>query len=75
MAHKFDGRPLLSIVPDSLEPAAQAPSEPVVLAFLVAEALRKVDLADAVLEMRRSPAKWVDFLVQLNSFLEEGPVV
>lgn len=75
MIHKFDAKPLLLIVPDSLEPAAQAPSEPVMLAFLVAEALRKVDLVDAVLQMRRFPANWLDFLVQLNSFLEEGPVV
>ena len=72
MAHRFDGRPLLTIVPDSSEPATRAPSEPVVLGFFVAEALRNAGLADAVLQMRRSPANWVDFLVQLDRFLDEG---
>ena len=74
MAHRPDGKPFLSIVRDSLEPATEVPSEPVVLGFFVAQALQKAGLADAVLEMRRSPANWVDFLVQLHKFLEEGSV-
>ena len=73
MAHRFDGRPLLTIVPESSEPATGASSEPIVLGFFVAEALRNAGLAHAVLRMRGAPAEWVDFLMQLHYFLEMGP--
>ena len=74
MAHRFDGKPISSMVTDSLDAVIEAPSDTVILAFFVAEALRRIKLADTVLEMRQSPADWADFLVLLHGFLEEGPI-
>ena len=60
-----------SVVPSSPEEPVEAPSEPIVLALLVADALREPKLGNAVLEMRASPADWVSFLVELDGLLRE----
>ena len=63
--------PRFSAVPSSPEEPVGVPSEPTVLALLVAEVLREAKLGNAVLEMRASPAGWVSFLVELDSRLRE----
>ena len=60
-----------SVVSSSSEPPQTPPSEPVVLALLVANALQQAKLGHAVLEMRASPANWVSFLTELDSVLRE----
>ena len=60
-----------AVVSSSSEEPEAPPSEPVVLALLVAEALREAKLGNAVLEMRASPTGWVSFLVELDSALRE----
>ena len=62
---------LFSVIPSRPEVPDVPRSEPVVLALLVAEALREAKLGNAVLEMRASPASWVSFLVELDSALRE----
>jgi hypothetical protein len=62
---------LFSVVPGHSGTPQQDPSEPIVLALLVADALDKAKLGRAVLEMRESPVDWVRFLVELDSLLRE----
>ena len=72
----FDETPLparlFSVVPSRSGTPQYTPSEPIVLALLVAEALHAARLGRAVIEMRESPALWVKFLVELDSLLREG---
>ena len=77
MVRRSDGtlKPrLFAVIPGDAEPDPGAPSEPIVLALLVAHALQKANLAEAVLTLRQSPADWVSFLVNLDDLLREGPV-
>lgn len=71
----FDETPLparlFSIVPSRSGTPQHTPSEPIVLALLVADALHKAELGRAVVEMRECPAQWVRFLVELDSLLRE----
>ena len=62
---------LFSVVPDSSEPPQKPPSEPSVLALLVADALQQAKLGRAVLEMRASPAGWISFLTELDGVLRQ----
>ena len=61
-----------SVVPGSMESPQRFPSEPVVLALLVADALQQAQLGMAVLEMRASPAGWVSFPTELDNVLREN---
>ena len=78
MARRSDGTPkprLFAVIPGDAKPDTSAPSEPIVLALPVAHALQKANLAEAVLTLRQPPADWVNFLVNLDDLLREGPVL
>ena len=64
-------RRLFSVISSNSEPPQKPPSEPIVLALLVADALQQAKLGLAVLEMRASPAGWVSFLTELDNVLRE----